>query len=317
MSVVVFAYHDVGCAGLRALVDCGIDVALVHTHADDPDENVWFGSVRQTALELGIDVSAGADPHDRRELARLRDLAPDAIFSFYYRDLLRDDVLATARHGGANLHGSLLPRYRGRAPVNWQILHGETCGGVTLHRMVRRADAGDVIDSQRVPIDPDDTPIDVYRRLIPAARQVVLRSANAVADGTAVAARQLESNATTFPRRRPADGRIDWNVAAHDVRNLIRAVTHPYPGAFTFAGDRRLTVWWADRPSAAPDATCAPGSIRRDRDGAFVQCGDGRALRLTRVEIDGVRLEGTALLHGLDGVASFRSEPKGMPQCTF
>ncbi len=135
MSAVVFAYHDVGCMGLRTLKRLGVEIAQVYTHADDPRENTWFGSVRRTCEELQLPVEVAADPHAPAELARIAKLAPRAIFSFYWRDLLRENVLALAQKGAVNLHGSLLPRYRGRAPVNWQLLHGEREGGVTLHHM--------------------------------------------------------------------------------------------------------------------------------------------------------------------------------------
>lgn len=291
MSVVVFAYHDVGCRGLRTLVRLGLEVAAVYTHADDPLENTWFGSVRATCQELGLRVLVGPDPNSAEELERIRAFEPQAFFSFYYRDLLRAPLLAIPTRAAVNLHGSLLPRYRGRAPVNWQILHGEREGGVTLHHMVARPDAGDVVDQEAFPIGPDDRPTDVFARLLPAAERVIERSALAVVAGTAPRARQLESKATTFGRRRPEDGRIDWRHAAMDVRNLVRAVTEPYPGAFTHAEDARVLVWWAEHeaPRASTPSREAPGTIRHVGQSVLVTCGDGRRLRLTEVEIDGRR----------------------------
>ena len=190
MSVVVFAYHDVGCRGIRALRRLGVDIATVYTHADDPTENTWFGSVRATAAELGVPVRV-ANPSTPEEIERLRAWSPRAIFSFYWRDMLPERVLSIASGGAYNLHGSLLPRYRGRAPVNWMILHGEREGGVTLHHMVRRADAGDIVDQEAFPIGPDDTPTDVYARLLPAAERVLERSVPAILDGTAARWPQL------------------------------------------------------------------------------------------------------------------------------
>jgi UDP-4-amino-4-deoxy-L-arabinose formyltransferase/UDP-glucuronic acid dehydrogenase (UDP-4-keto-hexauronic acid decarboxylating) len=288
VSAVVFAYHDVGCRGLRVLRRLGVEVSAVYTHEDDPGENVWFGSVRQTCAELGIESRAGANLKDEAELARLRALAPRAIFSFYYRDLLPEAVLATASVAAVNLHGSLLPRYRGRAPINWQILHGEREGGVTLHHMVKKADAGDIVDQEGFPIGPEDTPSEVYARLLPAAELVLQRSAVAVVEGTAPRWKQLESKATTFGRRRPEDGRIDWRMAAEDVRNLVRAVTKPYPGAFTFAGGTKVLVWTARLDTTHAGESVAPGTIRVGRAGPVVACGDRRGLRMDRVEVDGV-----------------------------
>jgi UDP-4-amino-4-deoxy-L-arabinose formyltransferase/UDP-glucuronic acid dehydrogenase (UDP-4-keto-hexauronic acid decarboxylating) len=289
VSVVVFAYHDVGCMGVHTLKALGIDVARVYTHADDPGENRWFGSVTKTCAELGVTCTT-ANPHDSAETGVIRGIAPDAIFGLYYRDMIKDSVLSLAKRGGFNLHGSYLPRYRGRAPVNWQILHGETQGGVTLHHMVKRADAGDIVDQEAIPIGPDDTGVDVYRKMLPAAELVLRRSAKAVLDGTARRIRQMESKATYYGRRKPEDGLIDWNWCAEDVRNLVRAVTRPYPGAFTFASGRRINVW---RVSHARFAVAdqepwppVPGTII-GADGVFVYCGDCALLKLDHVEIDG------------------------------
>ena len=289
MTVVVFAYHDVGCRGIRTLRRLGVPIGLVHTPADDPRENRWFGSVRRVCEELSIPCVVGADPHEPAEVERIRALRPPALLSFYWRDLLRDDVLALAPVA-LNLHGSLLPRYRGRAPVNWMLLHGETQGGVTLHHMVRRADAGDIVDQEPFPIGDDDTPTEVYAKLLAAAETVLLRSALPAIAGTAPRIRQMESKATTFGRRTPDDGRIDWRWSAEDVRNLVRAVTEPYPGAFTSAGAQKVLVWEA--LSARPDGArraLAPGTVCHDEGRVHVVCGDRRTVRLVRVEADGRR----------------------------
>jgi UDP-4-amino-4-deoxy-L-arabinose formyltransferase/UDP-glucuronic acid dehydrogenase (UDP-4-keto-hexauronic acid decarboxylating) len=285
VSAVVFGYHDVGCRGIRVLRRLGVEISAVYTHDDDPTENVWFGSVRKTCAELGIPVRAGADMKDPQEHERLRALAPRAIFSFYYRDLLSEAVLACASRAAVNLHGSLLPRYRGRAPINWQILHGEKEGGVTLHHMVKKADAGDIVDQEPFPIGPDDTPTDLFARVLVAAERVLERSAVAVVEGTAPRWKQLESKATVFGRRRPEDGKIDWRQSAEDVHNLVRAVTKPYPGAFTFAGSEKVLVWWAEH--AGPAGSLAPGTVRKDARGVAVACGDRKLLRLARIEVGG------------------------------
>ena len=282
MTAVVFAYHDVGCRGIRALRRLGIEIARVYTHDDDPTENVWFGSVRKTCAELGVPVRAGADMRDPAEIAELRALGCRAIFSFYYRDLLPDAVLDCASVAAVNLHGSLLPRYRGRAPVNWMILHGEREGGVTLHHMVKRADAGDIVDQEPFPIGADDTPTDLLAKVLEAEERVLERSAAAVVEGTAPRWKQLESKATKFGRRRPEDGLIDWRQSSDDVRNLVRAVTKPYPGAFTFAGREKVLVWWAEHAGKA-DRPLPPGTVRK----GAVACGDGRLLRLVRFEVGG------------------------------
>jgi UDP-4-amino-4-deoxy-L-arabinose formyltransferase/UDP-glucuronic acid dehydrogenase (UDP-4-keto-hexauronic acid decarboxylating) len=289
VSAVVFAYHDVGCMGLRTLKRLGVEIAQVYTHADDPQENTWFGSVRRTCEELRLPVKVGADPHAPEELAHLARLAPRAIFSFYWRDLLKESVLALGQKGAVNLHGSLLPRYRGRAPVNWQLLHGERQGGVTLHHMVKKADAGDIVDQEPFVIGPDDKPTDVFESVLAIGELVLTRSALAVIEGNAPRIEQLESKATLFGRRRPEDGAIHWRQSAEDVRNLVRAVTRPYPGAFTFAAGKRVLVWWSAHDARASRAGAgeAHGQIERRADGVYAVCGDRRLLRLCEVEIEG------------------------------
>ncbi len=321
MSAVVFAYHDVGCLGLRALHRLGIEISAVYTHADDPHENTWFGSVRALCAELGIPAHVGVDPNSEAEIGRIRALRPLAMFSFYYRDILRAPLLAIPARGGVNLHGSLLPRYRGRAPVNWQILHGEREGGVTLHFMVAKPDAGDIVDQEAFPIGVDDSPTDVYARLLPAAGLVLERSAIAVMEGTAPRIKQLESKATTFGRRKPEDGLIDWRWCAEDVRNLVRAVTKPYPGAFTFAGEKRVTVWWTQHEGSANSPRSGLSSrelttgfttarVSHAPDGVYVACGDRRRLRLVKVECDGVEGDGLALHHVLKNGIELTTEPR-------
>jgi UDP-4-amino-4-deoxy-L-arabinose formyltransferase/UDP-glucuronic acid dehydrogenase (UDP-4-keto-hexauronic acid decarboxylating) len=286
VKAVVFAYHDVGCMGVRVLKALGVDVARVYTHDDDPNENHWYGSVAKTCAEIGVPFTT-ANPHDPAELGAIRDIAPDAIFSLYYRDMIKDSVLRCAKNGAVNLHGSYLPRYRGRAPVNWQILHGETQGGVTLHYMVKKPDAGDIVDQEAFPIGPDDTGVMVYAKMLPAAERVLRRSAMSVLDGTAPRIKQMESKATYYGRRRPEDGLIDWRWCAEDVRNLVRAVTKPYPGAFTFAGSTRVVVWeaWHQPSIGIKQARVpVPGAIVYGH-GLSVVCGDRKLLRLKHVQI--------------------------------
>jgi methionyl-tRNA formyltransferase len=292
MRSVVFAYQDVGYACLEVLFDMGAEVAAVLTHDDDPGERIWFRSVRALATERGIPVFA-PERIDDAWVTRLRAWDPDFLFSFYYRRLLPAAALATARHGAFNLHGSLLPRYRGRCPVNWVLIHGEQETGVTLHHMVAKADAGDIVAQRAVPIALTDTAQSLYGKLTAAAAVLLREVYPQLCAGTAPRRPQDHARATTFGGRRPADGRIEWGRGALDVFNLIRAVTHPYPGAFTHWRGRRLFVWSAEPPveamrsvDAAAPATAAPGTIVAIDDGVLVQTGTNR-LRIRRLQLDG------------------------------
>lgn len=258
---VVFAYSSVGCVCLRALLEAGVEVAAVYTHEDDPGEERWFDSVADLARARGLAVLTPALP-DGAEEERLRALAPDLVFSFYYRSLIPERILRLAPLGAFNMHGSLLPRYRGRACVNWAVLNGETETGVTLHHMTARADRGRIVDQASVPIGPDDTAHDVFLKLIPLAGTVLRRSLPAILAGRAEGVEQDESRATTFGRRRPSDGLMDWAGSARALHDLVRAVAPPFPGAFTFVEGRKLFVWRTCVPEGA-DAACgaAPGTV--------------------------------------------------------
>ena len=258
---VVFAYSSVGCICLRTLLEAGVEVAVVYTHEDDPGEERWFDSVADLARARGLAVLT-PERLDGAEEERLRALAPDLIFSFYYRSLIPERVLRLAPLGAFNMHGSLLPRYRGRACVNWAVLNGETETGVTLHHMTARADHGRIVDQASVPIGPEDTAHDVFLKLIPLAGTVLRRSLPAILAGRAEGVEQDESRATTFGRRRPSDGLMDWTGSAHALHDLVRAVAPPFPGAFTFWEGRKLFVWRTRVPEGA-DASCeaVPGTV--------------------------------------------------------
>ncbi|PSL92359.1 bifunctional UDP-4-amino-4-deoxy-L-arabinose formyltransferase/UDP-glucuronic acid oxidase ArnA [Pseudomonas sp. R9.37] len=245
-KAVVFAYHDIGCAGIEALLTAGYDIAAVFTHADDPKENNFYGSVAQLCARNGIPVHAPEDANHPLWIERIAKLNPDFIFSFYYRNLLSEALLATAKKGAFNLHGSLLPQYRGRAPANWVLVNGETETGVTLHRMVKRADAGPILAQQNVVIDRTDTGLTLHAKLRDAATSLLRDALPQLAQGKLAETAQDETKATYFGRRTAADGKLDWKKPAEELFNLVRAVTQPYPGAFCAVGEHKLIVWHAE-----------------------------------------------------------------------
>ena len=276
-SAVVFAYHEVGARCLRVLLDAGVAVALVVTHRDDPGERIWFASVAELARSHGIEALEDADP--AQIISRLETISPDFIFSFYYRRMLPEAALRRAKRGAFNMHGSLLPKYRGRAPVNWAVLNGETETGATLHEMTAKPDAGRIVDQEAVPIGPDDTAAEVFRRVTDAAEKVLKRSIPKLMDGSAQFRINDLAKGSYFGGRRPEDGRIDWRKSAREIHNLVRAVAPPYPGAFC----DRLKVFKTrveDR-----EALSGPLGPYRENGEWFARCGDGKVLRLLEVEL--------------------------------
>ncbi|WP_427308398.1 formyltransferase [Cupriavidus sp. H39] len=286
MRAVVFAYHNVGDRCLRVLHARGVDVALVVTHRDRPDENIWFRRVADTAAQLGIPFVYGEDPADPAIAEAVRAARPDVIFSFYYRAMIPPGVLALAPAGAFNMHGSLLPKYRGRVPVNWAVLHGETETGATLHAMEARPDAGDIVDQTAVPILPDDTAGEVFEKVTVAAEQTLWRALPAMMAGQTPRRPNKLAEGSYYSGRKPEDGRIDWNRPAAEVYNLIRAVAPPYPGAFTEIAGKRFIVAQARRPlpaaSLALPAGTAPGLHVRD-DHIVGLCGDGGLVIITQL----------------------------------
>lgn len=254
--IVLFAYSEVGSACLEKLINDGANVVLVFTHEDDPGEEIWFRSVKKLALENGIPVRTPAEI-DATEIEEVRKAEPELIFSFYYRAMIPKKVLELPRLGAYNMHGALLPKYRGRACVNWAVLNGETETGATLHVMTEFADRGDIIAQKPVAILFEDTAYDVFLKVADAACDILVSSLHSLEDGTAKRIPQDESKATKFGRRRPADGEIDWNKSAVEIYNLVRAVTHPFPGAFTHWGGKKVFIW-----KAVPvEGRAAPGEI--------------------------------------------------------
>ncbi|MFA7268642.1 MAG: formyltransferase [Sterolibacterium sp.] len=287
---VVFAYHNVGVRCLSVLLAHGVEVALVVTHQDNPAETIWFDSVAELAALHDIPCITPDDPNAAAIAAQIAAAAPDFLFSFYYRLMLKPALLALAKRGAYNMHGSLLPKYRGRVPVNWAVLHGERETGATLHRMLEKPDAGALVAQQAVPILPDDTALEVFRKVTVAAEMALDSVLPQLLDGTAAELPQDLSQGSYFGGRKAEDGRIDWRRPAQAIHNLVRAVAPPYPGAFcdTPCGHLRIlkTLLPERRLPYSPD----PG-LYEDNGKFYADCGDGGVLRLLALELDGMPLD--------------------------
>lgn len=246
-TIVVCAYHNVGYRCLEELLRQDADVAMVFTHDDSPSEEIWFASVRELAERHGIPVMT-SDINLKENIELLNELGPDLLLSFYYRNMIRAEVLEIPRLGALNLHGSYLPKYRGRVPVNWAVINGESETGATLHYMVAKPDAGDIVDQEKVAIEFTDTAFDVFNKVTEAAVKVLSRSYQPLIEGRARRIPMDLAAGSYFGGRKPADGRIDWQKSAVEIYNLIRGVTHPYPGAFTCLNGKKILIWSA-RPT--------------------------------------------------------------------
>lgn len=288
-AAVVFAYHNVGVRSLSVLLANRLDIRLIITHKDNPEENIWFDSVAELAARNDIDVITPDDPNTSEIIEKISACRPDWLFSFYYRHMLGADILAQAAKGAYNLHGSLLPKYRGRVPINWAVLHGEQETGASLHKMDIKADAGPLIDQAAVAILTNDTAHDVFQKVVCASENVLLRSIPALLAGKATETPLDLSRGSYFSGRRPEDGRIDWNKSAREIHNLIRAVAPPYPGAFFDLRETRLQIlgsYYRDLPARGTSPR-----IYWEKRRCWADCIDGKRLCLTRIAINGNEID--------------------------
>lgn len=273
MKTVVFAYNNIGCTGIEALVKNGFDVAAVFTHSDNPDEKIWFRSAAETASKYKIPVYAPANVNSAVWVQKIRDLKPDIIFSFYYRDMLKPEILEIPAKGCFNLHGSLLPAYRGRCPINWVLVNGEKQTGVTLHLMTPKPDDGDIVAQVKIPLSQKDTALSVHHKSDAAAARLLEKALPKIKSGKFRRIPQDSSKASYFGGRKPKDGQIDWSTTSTQIRNLTRAVTRPFPGAFTFLGGKKY-IFWEMTEVPALGGKASPGEIISSSP-LIVSCGKG------------------------------------------
>ncbi len=295
MKAVVFAYHNIGMVGLEALAREKFDIQAIFSHLDDPDETVWFDSVADWAKKNQIHVFFPQNVNTPEWIEVIRNLLPEVIFSFYYRNLLSGDILMIPSAGSFNLHGSLLPAYRGRCPVNWVLVKGEQRTGVTLHHMLEGPDSGDIVGQREVAIEFEDTAYTLYQKLCVKAKELLDEVLPLIKKGIAPRVPQDLKQGSYYGGRRPEDGRIDWSWPVMQIYNLVRAVTEPYPGAFTHLPEgKKLFIWWAlpekDNLSIRP-----LGALEFEEDKVYVRTSDGR-LRLLDIELDKERMRGQKIL---------------------
>ena len=286
-SAVVFAYHNVGVRCLSVLLAQGVDVALVVTHQNNPKENIWFDSVAELAALHGIQTITPENPNAPEVVAQIRALQPDFFFSFYYREMLKHELLAIPKHGALNMHGSLLPKYRGRVPVNWAIIHGEKETGATLHYMAEKPDSGDIVAQQAVPILPNDTALQVFQKVTVAAEMVLHACLPELLAGRVKAVKQDLSKGAYFGGRKAEDGTIDWSQPAQKIHNLVRAVSPPYPGAMTRLMGKPMRILQTLQTDSFAVGDTPAFYVKEGK--AYAMCGSG-VLRIVSFELDGAAL---------------------------
>lgn len=286
MKTLLFAYHEIGCMALQTLYEMGEEICAVFTHEDDVKENVWFGSVKKYAESLNIPTFTPENVNASEWIQKIKELNPEIIFSFYYRRLICDEILGIPAKGALNLHGSLLPKFRGRAPVNWVLVKGEKETGITLHYMTKKPDSGEIVAQKKFKIEKEDTAFLLYKKMVPLTRELLLAAVPLLAEGKAPRIPQDEKASTIFKGRKPEDGKIDWKNSAAEDYNLIRAVTHPYPGAFTFLNKKKIFIWEAleEKKGTFNKKNKKEGEIL-NLDPLLVSCGKG-VLKIIKLQTE-------------------------------
>lgn len=274
-TAVVCAYAPVGTASLEGLLAAGVEVSALYTYAQGPEE-AWFEAPEILARQNRIPVHRAPDFNADAVFEHVQSLRPDFLFSFYFREMIQARFLALPRLGAFNLHGSLLPRYRGRAPLNWVLVKGEAETGISLHAMTPKPDDGEIVAQARLPIAWDETALSLTLRAAEAARGLVRDAVPPLIDGTASRIPQKALGPSSyFGGRKPEDSRLDFGMTVQEAFNQIRAVADPWPNAFLETGAVRLKVPWA-LPTTLP---CPPGCFKATPEGALLGFADG-ALRL-------------------------------------
>ena len=298
MNTIVLAYHNIGCIGIESLLRNGFQIAAVFTHKDDPQENIWFKSVAELATSKNIPVFAPDDINHPLWVEKIKNMNPDILFSFYYRKMIKPAILELPPHGCLNLHGSLLPKYRGRCPINWVLVNGEKETGLTLHYMTPKPDDGDIVCQKKILISDNDTAKTLNERMSDLSIEMLDKILPQIKAGKTPRKPQDNSQATYFGGRRPKDGEINWSMSSKEIRNLVRSVTHPYPGAFSFVGDRKCLFWSVSEIETDRDNS-APGTIL-STEPLIIACGKGNIRIDSGQTADGIFISGTQLARELN-----------------
>lgn len=292
MKTIVFAYHNIGYIALTELVIAGYDIQAVFTHIDNPQENIFFNSVAVKAIEMGLAVYAPENVNHPLWVERIKKLKPNIFFSFNYRQLLSPKILELAPQGGFNLHSSLLPRYRGCSPINWVLVNGESETGVTLHKMIKKVDQGAIVGQRKVIIDPKDTAFTLHEKITHSAKILLRDLLPKIKKGSINLLPQNEEESSYFSRRSATNGKIDWYKSAVTINNLIRAVTKPYPGAFSYLCEKKIIIWQSRSLDIKHHEK--PGTIIKT-DPLIVACAEGALEVITAQSEHGLFLSGKQL----------------------
>lgn len=303
MRVVFMGTPDFSVGTLRELVKAGHEVVGVVSQPDKPKgrgKSLMPTPVKEAALELGLPVYQPKKVRDPEFLEVLRELAPEVIVVVAFGQIIPQSILELPPYGCINVHASLLPKYRGAAPIQWAVIDGEPESGVTIMKMDTGLDTGDMITKVVVPIEKDETGGSLFDKLSEAGAKLLVDTLPSIADGTAVYEKQPEESPTPYAAMIQKQlGNIDWKRPAVEIERLIRGL-NPWPSAFTKLNGKTLKIWSAQvLNESEKDAAAVPGTIlSADAQGLCVKTGQG-VLNITELQLEGKkRMDTPAFLRG-------------------
>lgn len=301
---------DFSVGALKALAENGYEIAGVVTQPDKPrgrGKASAMTPVKEAALELGLTVYQPARVREQSFMDTVRALNPDVIVVSAFGQIIPKALLELPRYGCVNIHASLLPKYRGAAPIQWAVMDGEPVSGVTIMQMDEGLDTGDMLAKTEVPLEPDETGGSLFDKLSRAGADLLIRTLPALEQGTLTPEKQPLESPTAYARMiRKEDGRIDWNLEAEAIERRIRGL-NPWPSAYTELTGKILKIWRAE--VLPKESGQAPGTVTEAGKGGFcVQTGKG-VLRLLEVQLEGKkRMDAQAFLRGFHAVPGMKLE---------
>jgi methionyl-tRNA formyltransferase len=296
---ILFAGHQKwACMALEELVKNNHEIVGVVAEKDEFDnkesetykrfkEYGFFESLKDTARAIGLNVLQPDDINSSEFIKEIGKLNPDLITIVSYHSIVRRELIDKYKNRIINAHGALLPKYRGRAPINWAIINGEKEAGVTVHFVAEKVDSGDIIAQERVPIEMEDTAIDVLKKSLPLYPKLVLEAVMQIEKGEVKATKQDLSKGSYFKSRKPEDGLIDWNKNTIQLYNWVRALTHPYPGAFTYHNSKKIFIWKAALPEGYEKTGFNPGYVVEEHGKNVKVATADSYILLNRVQFEG------------------------------
>lgn len=299
MRLVFLGTPSFAVPSLEKLVEAGHEVLAVYTQPDRPKgrgRELTASPVKLTASRLGLPVRQPERVRQPEVGESLAALQPEAMVIVGYGQIIPQTIIDLAPLGIINVHASLLPKYRGAAPVQWAIARGETVTGVTTMRIDAGLDTGDILLQRETPIGPEEGAIELGARLATMGAELLVETLHGIAAGTIVPKRQDAALATHAPVLRKEDGQIDWNLPATEIYNRVRGFV-PWPGAWTWFRGQLLHVWKAR--NAGPSSPSLPGSLQPRERRVFVTCGQSTSLEILELQLEGrKRISAEAFVNG-------------------